>query len=64
MPNGNPKNSVQSHSFDESRHVSRTNRLHTGLTMTLRLVEQNVVNIVLKLAVYGLNFCDFIGEPL
>ncbi len=32
--------------------------------MTLRLVEQNVVNIVLKLAVYGLNFCDFIGEPL
>ena len=55
---------MKTRAFDESKDASRTNRLFTGLTMTLGAVEQNVVNIVLKNAVLEVILPDFIAKPL
>ena len=59
-----PKYFMKTRAFDESKDASRTNRLFTGLTMTLGAVEQNVVNIVLKNAVLEVILPDFIAKPL
>ena len=48
----------------KSVNENYTNHVFTGLTMTAGPVEQNVVNIVLKLAVELQNSPNFIAHPL